>query len=260
MRHILEATARKAGELIQALAPPPPAADSGVQPAASSGLNVAQKADHSPVTAADLRADAQIRQDLATAFPGSLIISEESFQAGQWPPQQRAFFLVDPLDGTKEFIAGQPHYTVNIALIEDGQPTAAALYCPTTAELYSVVAGCVHKNHQPLAAPRPAAVPQLVASRSHRDGQLAEFIKRHQLPQPMLMGSSYKFALLADGRANLYLRFNPTSEWDTAAGQALVTALGYEVVTPDGSPLTYGKASVLNGPFLARPVGYALGF
>jgi len=218
-----------------------------------------EKADGSPVTAADSAAEAVILQHLAgTGIP---VLAEESVAAGRIPELGRRYFVVDPLDGTKEFIKRNGEFTVNIALVEDGAPVMGAVLVPVTGEAFvgdrfgayvcdtaSGTPGGTRPIHVAEAQP-----PRIVASRSHGHAALAALRKALDIDTDLSVGSSLKFCLLARGDAQLYPRFTPTSEWDTAAGQAVLEAAGGTVITLDGEPLRYGKRqeNFLNPFFVA---------
>jgi 3'(2'),5'-bisphosphate nucleotidase len=217
------------------------------------------KTDGSPVTEADQRAEAVILAHLAQS--GIPVLGEESVAAGIIPALDGSFFVVDPLDGTKEFIKRNGEFTVNIALTDGGRPRSGVVLAPATGELFwgdadgasaaRVVDGEV-VDAQPIRV-EPAGPLRIVASRSHGHEALAELCDTMQVERDVSVGSSLKFCLLARGDAQLYPRFTPTSEWDTAAGQAVLEAAGGVVWGLDGKPLTCGHRdkSFLNGFFLA---------
>jgi 3'(2'), 5'-bisphosphate nucleotidase len=207
------------------------------------------KADSTPVTAADEAADRLIVEGLARLLPGLAIVSEESRDAAAVPGA--TFALVDPLDGTKEFIAGRDEYTVNLAIVTDGAPIAGFIAVPAIGLLYRGVVGvgAERLGLDPAIAPvaiRCRRAPQngLVAavSRSHLDADSEAFLARLAISERISCGSALKFCRIAEGAADVYPRLAPTSEWDTAAGHAIVTAAGGEVTTPSGAPLRYGRA------------------
>jgi 3'(2'), 5'-bisphosphate nucleotidase len=217
------------------------------------------KADGSPVTEADERAEAVILQRLAaTAIP---VLAEESAAAGRVPALDGRFFVVDPLDGTKEFLKRNGEFTVNIALVEAGRPVLGVVYAPATGTLYAgesdgAFAGDVADGR--LGPQRPITVSQdgpfrIVASRSHGHAALGGLCETFDVAEDVSVGSSLKFCLVADGTARLYPRFTPTCEWDTAAGQAVLEAAGGAVLTLDGAPMRYGHADrkFLNPFFVA---------
>ncbi len=217
------------------------------------------KDDASPVTEADERAEAAILPGLAALTPDIPIVSEEEASKGRIPQVGRRFWLVDPLDGTKEFLKRNGEFTVNIGLIEDGQPVAGVVYAPVTGALYLGGFGqaTVERPGQP---PRPIAVrpppaPGLtvVGSRSHADPREQEWLAaRFAIAETKAAGSSLKFCLVAAGEADLYARLGPTMEWDTAAGHAVLRAAGGSVTDTDGQSLAYGKPDFRNPGFVAR--------
>ena len=222
-------------------------------------IAVQHKSDGSPVTEADEAADSLIFSGLAQGAPGIPIVSEESVSQGRLPDISGGrFWLVYPLDGTKEFISGTDQFTVNIALVEDGNPVLGALHAPALAGCYLAdgkAAFLVAKDgsREPLRArgvPPSGAV--VVASRNHRDAETDAFIARHHTSRITSVGSALKFGLLAKGEADLYPRFGRTMEWDTAAGHAVLAAAGGSVQCTDGSALFYGKPGLDNPPFIAR--------
>lgn len=231
------------------------------------GLRTRAKADASPVTEADLLADRLIREGLAAAVPGLAVVTEEAAASHHLLPP-REFAIVDPLDGTKEFVRGEADFTVNLALVREGVPVAGAVFAPARGRLFLGDArGAWEEQGAPAPdAPGPArplrvAVPdnaalRAVASKSHRDAATDAFLGRYEVAESVAAGSSLKFCLVAAGEADLYPRLGRTMEWDTAAGQAVLLAAGGEVVRlDDGAPLLYGKPGWENPHFLARAPG-----
>ncbi len=231
---------------------------------------VRAKSDASPVTEADERADALIARGLAAAFPDIPAVTEE--QAATHGLDAPVFFLVDPLDGTREFIQRRGDFTVNIALIENGAPSRGVVYAPAIGRLfYTGADGCTLEEqgpHDPAApgpttplrvsTPNPEAL-VVVASKSHRDQATDDYISRYAVADFRSAGSSLKFCLIAAGEADLYPRLGRTMEWDTAAGQAVLLGAGGSVVRlDDHSPLTYGKPGFENPFFIAHAPGVAL--
>jgi 3'(2'), 5'-bisphosphate nucleotidase len=217
------------------------------------------KADASPVTEADTRAQACIVPALAALAPGIPIVAEESVAPGERPPASPCFWLVDPLDGTKEFLARNGQFTVNIALIHQGRPVLGVVLAPALDQLYAGVVGegaFVEQAGQRRALACRTVPPEgltVVASRSHGDAQaLAAFLAGRAVAAQCSVGSSLKFCQVAAGEADLYPRLGPTMAWDTAAGDAVLTAAGGSVCTLDGALLTYGGASFLNPHFVAQ--------
>jgi len=221
---------------------------------------VAQKADASPVTRADEIAEAIILERLRQATPDIPVIAEELAAAGGLPTAAPAtFWLVDPLDGTKEFVARNGEFTVNIALIEHGVPILGVVHAPVPGLSWWTAKGGAWRRHrqdapQPIAArPVPAERAIVLHSRSHADeGALARYVAALPGAERRVSGSSIKFCLVASGEADLYPRFGPTMEWDTAAGQAVLEAAGGSVMTLAGVPLRYGKLGFRNPDFIAR--------
>jgi 3'(2'), 5'-bisphosphate nucleotidase len=216
---------------------------------APAALATRLKADRSPITAADEAADAVIAQGLARLLPGIPVVSEES---GRRPVALGdTFALVDPLDGTKEFVAGLGEYTVNLAIVTAGEPIAGFIAAPALGLLYRGIAGggAQRLALDPAAAPvaiRVRAVPAggrvAAVSRSHLDAATAGFLDRVGVAARISCGSSLKFCRIAEGAADIYPRLSRTSEWDIAAGHAIVTAAGGLMTTPAGTALRYGGA------------------
>jgi 3'(2'), 5'-bisphosphate nucleotidase len=216
------------------------------------------KADASPVTLADEAADRLILAGLHRLAPEIEVISEESITAarigGAFPDR---FWLVDPLDGTKEFLKGNGEYTVNIALVEDGVPVLGVVHAPASDWTYAAGGGQVFRRQgrgaaSAIAARPCPARPLALVSRSHRDAKTDDYLRRLGDIEERSVGSSLKFCLLAAGEGDLYARFGRTMEWDTAAGHAILAAAGGSVCTLDGAPLRYGKAGLENPDFIAR--------
>jgi 3'(2'), 5'-bisphosphate nucleotidase len=223
------------------------------------------KSDGSPVTAADLAAEEIISARLKALLPDVPIVSEEAAKQPELTDVDADFLLVDPLDGTREFVAGRPDYTVNIALIRRRVPVVGVIYAPALLDLYL---GGEHAFHarlaasdpltaadlQPIKARRSPNPPVLAVSRSHLDLETKGFVDRQGQCPRIDIGSSLKFGLIARGAADLYPRFSDTMEWDTAAGHAVLASAGGSVKTPSGAPFLYGKADkgYRNGHFVAR--------
>lgn len=225
------------------------------------GLAVAQKADESPVTEADRAGEALILKALAERYPGVPVISEEDASEFGTPDAiGPRFFLVDPLDGTKAFVRGDPHFTVNIGLIEDGRPVAGAVAAPPSGEVWYTESGRAMKRMPGVGAHpvrvRPWPEGEAIALISHTmkvetaDKLAAEY--GFHIREPM--DSSIKFCRIAEGMADIYPRHGPTMEWDVAAGHAVLEAAGGRMTTVEGQPFAYGKASegFRNGWFVAR--------
>lgn len=216
------------------------------------------KADGSPVTEADEAAEALILPVLKTLTPDIPIISEEN-AASHGLKAPETFWLVDPLDGTKEFLKrdGKGSFTVNIALVHQAAPILGIVFAPALDRLFvghHTTAWTEDANgKRPLTVrPVPASGPVAVASASHRDADTDAWLTARTITQTKSIGSSLKFCLLAAGEADVYPRFGPTMEWDTAAGDAVLRAAGGHVQTIDATPYPYGKPDYRNGPFIAR--------
>ncbi len=244
----LETLARQAGALILQIY--------------GTAFDVQHKADASPVTAADEAAEACITAGLRALDAGIPVVAEEAAAAGLAPAVAGRFWLVDPLDGTREFVARNGEFTVNIALIENGAPVLGVVYAPVLDDLYIGAAGqgawLISKGQRRsirCRSLRPEAA-VLACSRSHGDdAALAGWLARAQpalhLENRLAVGSSLKFGLLAAGQADVYPRFGPTMEWDTAAGHAVLRAAGGQLESLDGMPLHYGKPGFYNPHFIA---------
>jgi len=225
-------------------------------------LDARQKADQSPVTAADDAAEAVILAALHDLTPDIPVVSEEAAEAGNIPDVSGGrFWLVDPLDGTKEFLSRNGEFTVNIALIEDGFPTAGVVHAPALKKTWlgaGTDTACYAEADQPpvpiRTRPQPATGAVVTASRRHGDAAaMDDFLADIKVDTRVDAGSSLKFCLVASGDADLYPRFGRTMEWDTAAGHAVLLAAGGRVErADDGTPLTYGKAGFENPYFIAR--------
>ncbi|HEY6335691.1 MAG TPA: 3'(2'),5'-bisphosphate nucleotidase CysQ [Alphaproteobacteria bacterium] len=227
---------------------------------------VGRKADASPVTAADHEAEALIVQGLAALTPDIPIVAEEAMARGTCPAIADRFWLVDPLDGTKEFINRIGDFTVNIALIEAGTPVLGVVHIPVSGESFAAAGrGAATRRKrggavQSIAARTPHADGVVVlTSRFHADQRkLDAFLEEcpamqgRKVRECKVAGSALKFCLIAAGEADLYPRLGPTMEWDTAAGHALILGAGGSVETLDGNPLRYGKPDFLNSGFVAR--------
>jgi 3'(2'), 5'-bisphosphate nucleotidase len=226
-----------------------------------SGLTVDRKADESPVTEADRRAELLILDRIAARFPGVPVISEEDASEFGTPEAiGPRFFLVDPLDGTKAFVRGDPHFTVNIGLIEDGRPVAGAVAAPPTGEVWFTSAGGAMKHvnggaPQPVRVrPWPAEGALSLISHTAKPEQIENLRQRYGFSRTEPMDSSIKLCRIAEGAADIYPRHGPTMEWDIAAAHAVLEAAGGSVRTPEGAAFVYGKASegFRNGWFVAR--------
>jgi 3'(2'), 5'-bisphosphate nucleotidase len=226
---------------------------------------VKSKADDSPVTNADHAAEAIILERLAKAAPRIPVIAEEEVAAGRVPTVADEFFLVDPLDGTKEFIQKRGDFTVNIALIRSGAPALGVVYAPANSDLFAglVASQAAFRSKQNTDVAerasrrtikvRPARGENLtvVSSRSHSTPETDTYLASYQVGERVSVGSSLKFCLVAAGEADLYPRLGTTMEWDTAAGHAVLLAAGGSVWAPGGVPLRYGKPGFKNSHFVA---------
>lgn len=234
------------------------------------GVAFETKADASPVTEADRAAERVILDGLRANLAGLPCVAEEECAAGRAPAfDGGAFLLVDPLDGTKEFIRGRLEFTVNIALVRDGVPEIGVVYAPALGVLYSGRQGFAAErkvssefavsNSRPIEV-RPAGRPlTIVASRSHRTRETDDYLAGFPGAEIVTIGSSLKFCLLAAGRADLYPRFGRTMEWDTAAGDAVLRAAGGHTCRIDGGLLAYGKRGAAGEPDYVNPSFIAAG-
>ncbi|MGH8229905.1 MAG: 3'(2'),5'-bisphosphate nucleotidase CysQ [Steroidobacteraceae bacterium] len=233
------------------------------------GFELREKPDASPVTTADHAAEAIILDRLRRCAAGYPVVAEEEAAAGRAPGSAEEFFLVDPLDGTKEFIAGRTEYTVNIALVRGGLPVLGVVHAPALGLVYAGDTAarrafrCASSGSADAAPASPGAretirvrpVPEggvvAVASRSHATPATDAYLARAQVTERISIGSSLKFCVVAEGRADLYPRLGTTMEWDTAAGHAVLLAAGGCVAAADGAALRYGKPDYRNGWFVA---------
>jgi 3'(2'), 5'-bisphosphate nucleotidase len=216
------------------------------------------KADGTPVTEADTAAEGLILAGLADLTPDVPAVAEEMMAAGARPATGRTFWLVDPLDGTKEFVARTGEFTVNIGLVVDGTPVLGVIHAPVTGETYAAAGGratwaAAGAAPAPIRArPRPTSDVVATVSRRHgAGGPTARFMAENGVTGRLSVGSSLKFGLIARGLADIYPRFGETSEWDTAAGHAILAAAGGRVDDLDGRPLAYGKPGFRNAGFVA---------
>ncbi|QEO16595.1 3'(2'),5'-bisphosphate nucleotidase CysQ [Acetobacter vaccinii] len=221
------------------------------------GFETLTKTDSSPVTEADQKAEAHILRGLRAAVPDIPVIAEEEVAAGLRAFATPAYWLVDPLDGTREFAAGRDDFTVNIGLVRDGRAVLGAMALPAYHQLYTggVGLGAWRRDTEGLHAihvrQAPAEGLNVLASRHHADDQrLAQYLAGRPIATLGNIGSAVKFARVAEGLVDLYPRLGPTMEWDTAAPQAIVEAAGGQVTLLDGSPLLYGKTDWKNPPFV----------
>ena len=232
----------------------------------ASDFAVSSKADLSPVTEADALAEKVILKGLRELWPDVPVLAEEAASAGHMPVLGDRFFLVDPLDGTKEFTSRNGEFTVNIAMIENGCPVMGVVYAPAINQMYWGEAGkgagfavfgltdlLADVCWQEIAVRKaPAEGLTVVASRSHMDADTSGYLKHCDVKTLTSAGSSLKFCLIARGEADLYPRFGRTMEWDTAAGHAVLAAAGGSVCDVAGQPLLYGKPGFENPHFIAR--------
>jgi 3'(2'), 5'-bisphosphate nucleotidase len=221
------------------------------------GFEVETKGDTSPVTEADRAAEQLILAALAKAAPGVPVIAEEEVAAGRIPAHDDTYFLVDPLDGTKEFVRGGDDYTVNIGLISGGQPVLGIVLAPEQGRMHGGIVGegawvlNGSGGRQVIRTRELGEEMVAVASKSHFTQNTADYLDSICKGCGHVgIGSSLKFCILAEGRADIYPRLGPTSEWDTAAGHAVLLAAGGQCDGPDGQPLRYGKPTFLNRAFV----------
>jgi 3'(2'), 5'-bisphosphate nucleotidase len=222
------------------------------------GFEVEHKGDASPVTEADHAAERIILDALARAAPGVPVIAEEEVAAGRIPAHGDLYFLVDPLDGTKEFVRGGDDYTVNIGLIDGGKPVLGVVLAPEQERLFSGLVGegawveAPDTRRGDLRVREAGSTLVAVASKSHFTQDTADYLASLRTTfKQVSIGASLKFCIVAEAEADIYPRLSPTSEWDTAAGHAVLLAAGGRVEAPDGMPLRYGKPAFLNRGFLA---------
>jgi len=218
-----------------------------------SPLDISHKSDDSPVTAADIAAHKVIVQGLSALYPDIPVLSEEDPPAWELRQHWRRYWLVDPLDGTKEFIKRNGEFTVNIAFIDNGKPVLGVVYAPVLDVMYSAADGKAWKEeggHKEQIRVREARPPLVVVSRSHVDTELEDYLSHLGEHQTTAIGSSLKFCLVAEGKAQLYPRFGPTNIWDTGAGHAVAMAAGAHVHDWQGKTLDYApRESFLNPGF-----------
>jgi 3'(2'), 5'-bisphosphate nucleotidase len=225
----------------------------------ATAFDVQQKTDNTPVTEADLASERIILTMLTQAFPDIPIASEELVEAEGLPPSSAHFWAVDPLDGTKEFIARNGEFAVLISLVEDGIPVLGIVHGPALGVTYAACGPGTatrqfgNSKPEPIQARAPALGGLVVIhSRSHENSRrLAEFLQSYPVRERKKCGSALKFGVIAAGEADLYPRFGTTMEWDTAAGQAILEAAGGRVEDLAGTPLRYGKPGLKNDGFLA---------
>ena len=252
-------------ELLAKLTAPVRAAGGLIMEIQERGVQSRVKADGSPVSEADEAAEAVLLEALNAVAPDIPVVSEENAASHATAPSS-SFFLVDPLDGTREFLRtdGNGAFTVNIGLVTEGKPLFGIVYAPARDRFFSGIVGqgaweTSGGTTRDLAVrPVPEGGPVAMASRSHRDSQTNDWLVQHRITETISAGSSLKFGLLAAGEADVYPRFGPTMEWDTAAGDAILRAAGGTTLTPDGAGFIYGKDGYRNGAFIAC-AGYRFG-
>lgn len=251
-------------ELLQGMAQAAVAAGAAIMAIYDSDFAVETKSDSSPVTAADAAGEAVILEALARIAPDIPVVAEEEASAGRIPDTDGHFFLVDPLDGTKEFVSRNGDFTVNIALIEDHAPSLGVVFAPVEARLFMGdaragkawsaavdplgVIGALEPLHIRAV---PASGLAAVASRSHNSPATEAYLDQFEVASRVSRGSSLKICMVACGEADLYPRLAPTMEWDIAAGDAVLRAAGGTLSAPDGSPMPYGKPRFFNPGFVA---------
>ena len=222
------------------------------------GFEVERKRDASPVTAADRIAEALILDGLREATPAIPVVAEEEAEAGLAGGPAAMMWLVDPLDGTRDFAAGRDHFTVNIGLLREGRPWLGVLAVPVTGEVFSGIVGrgawrTDGAGRTPIRARAmpPGGATVLTSFHGRGDPRIEAFLAERKLAEVRPMGSAEKFCRIAEGTGDLYPRFGTTMEWDTAAGEALVVAAGGRLQDWSGAPLLYGKPGWRNPGFLA---------
>jgi 3'(2'), 5'-bisphosphate nucleotidase len=264
-QHILDPTSRPGlADLLDSVASVVLAAGRIVMEVYGSDFAISAKDDASPVTEADERAEALITPALQALLPGVAVVGEEAASAGLAQAAETLasrFWLVDPLDGTREFIGRNCEFTVNVALVEDGRPVLGVVLAPALGRLYLGARGLGafmqlgedHQSRRPIACRQPPAEGLTVlASRSHADrSALDAFLAPYRVAQFVSAGSSLKLCRLAEGQADLYPRLGRTMEWDIAAGQAVLEAAGGQVKDLQGLPLRHGKPGFENPDFVA---------
>jgi 3'(2'),5'-bisphosphate nucleotidase len=258
-------------ELLDGLIDAALAAGAEIMAVYATDFAVDQKGDASPVTEADRRAETVILQRLTALLPNVPVIAEEACSGGHYPLLTgRSFVLVDPLDGTREFVARNGEFTVNIALVEGHSPVAGVVYAPALGVIYAgvvgegagvaeIVDGRLTDWKSAQVREIPAAGLTVLASRNHCGPETEAMLERLPVADRISAGSSLKFCRVAEGLADFYPRLGPTMEWDTAAGDAVLRAAGGRVVTLDGRDLTYGKRGVAGLNDFANPWVMAVG-
>ena len=262
---------RDNADLLEALAGAALKAGAIVMQIREAGFEASFKSDQSPVTAADLASEALLHAELAAILPGIPVIAEEAVSQGEGETPAITFLLVDPLDGTREFVGASGEFTINIGLIVDGVPTLGIIYAPAVGKLYAGDASAsgpaaflAHRapgsapdraSWQPIKCrPMPAKGLVAVASRSHFDPATEALLAGLDVAERISCGSALKFGVVAEGRADIYPRLGTVCEWDVAAGHAIILAAGGTVLRPDGTALPYGRTaeSYLVPAFIVR--------
>lgn len=253
-------------ELLDALTRIASHAAAAILAVAPEDLQTRAKPDRSPVTAADHASEEVILAELKQRAPGIPVISEESAARQARPPAGARFLLVDPLDGTQEFIAGLDEFAINIALIDNSRPHIGVIAAPKRGLIWRGIAGQgaerlalapgaeveAARERMPIHTRKcPASGARVLLSRSHPEPESLAFVNRLDRPERMACGSSLKYGLIAEGAADLHLRYARLSEWDVAAGHALMLAAGGDIVAIDGTLLRYGHADLRLPPFIA---------
>jgi 3'(2'), 5'-bisphosphate nucleotidase len=251
-------------DFLEALIPVVREAGLVIESIRAAGAGSRLKGDRSPVTEADERAEAFIHAALERLDPGASLVGEERCERDGKPPVATRFWLIDPLDGTRSFLDGGPDYSVNIALVEGRQAVLGLVGAPRTGTIWAGAAGkgAWRIDGETRTAIRCRTLPPrpvVVTSRSHRDAATDAYVARIANAEARASGSSLKLCMIAEGEADIYPRFGPTSEWDTAAAHAVLLAAGGAMFDVEGHPFAYGKPDYLNGPFLAigDPSAYA---
>ena len=251
--------------LLESLLPVVREASRLIEAVRNDGAVARHKGDRSPVTEADERAERLIIDALADIDPAGVIVGEESCEKDGKPAIERRFWLIDPLDGTKSFLDGGADYSVNIALVEDGRPVLGLVGAPRDGIVWFGALGHgawrmeADGTRSEIRCRNLPARPVVVTSRSHSDAKTVAYVARIPGADVKPSGSSLKFCMIAEGHADIYPRFGPTSEWDTAAAHAVLLAAGGAMYDADGNAFGYGKPDYLNGAFLAigDPSAYA---
>jgi 3'(2'), 5'-bisphosphate nucleotidase len=250
--------------LLEGLAEASIAAGVAIMTIYDSDFAVEMKVDSSPVTEADAAGEAIILRALAALSPGVPVVAEEEAAAGRIPDTEGHFYLVDPLDGTKEFVSRNGDFTVNIALIEDHAPGLGVVFAPVERRIFvgdakrgmawTAMVGedsAIGARHPMRVRDVPIEGLAAVASRSHNSAATESYLDQFQVASRVSRGSSLKICMVACGQADLYPRLAPTMEWDIAAGDAVLRAAGGMLSAPDGSAMPYGKPGFFNSGFVA---------